>query len=331
MILVRPRRSGRDRAGDWRPHVSRTSRLQVEHRPHSPAVLRSVCSTCHRAQPGEFRQHRVVRDCMDRFVRQSNDQGLPPLVSKVYGDPASAVRDRCAHQQFRQLCRCSTHFSVTPLLQPKKHMARRLLRRPGGGLQLPVRRPPIPDQHPGVHRGRQARIRARWGDRALRRRWSLRRMVRGVIRHDGSPESTRTPIVGPGVTAHGGDRLILHPYRLELTSATFWGRTSGRRGHRLIDRGLTPGRMRLLPWHFATAGGRAARTIRARSVRSSALPPCTGERHALESRTGKASINEQVRKSCPRAGGGVPTNHTQREPHRQLSPRRRGCSAVTGF
>lgn len=233
-VDVVPARAGvfRSRLGQWLA-LARvpTSHLQVEHRPHPPTVLGSFGSARHRTQPGEFRQHPVVRDRMDRLVRQSNDQGLTPLVSEVYGHSAAAARDRRAHQQFRQLRCCPARFSVAPLLQPKQHVARGLLRGPGCGLQLPVRGPPVPHHHPSVNCGREVGIRAPWGNRAPRRRRSLRRMVRGVVRHDGSPGSARTPIVGPGVTARGGDRPILHPYRLALTSAALRWRASGRRSH----------------------------------------------------------------------------------------------------
>ncbi|RLV66712.1 translation initiation factor IF-2 [Streptomyces sp. CBMAI 2042] len=55
---------------------------------------------------------------------------------------------------------------------------------------------------------------------------------------------------------------------------------------------------------------------------SSALSPCEGEACTSESRIGKAPINLQVRKSGPRAGGGVPASSAAGLWIRAWSPRR---------
>ncbi len=60
---------------------------------------------------------------------------------------------------------------------------------------------------------------------------------------------------------------------------------------------------------------------------SSALSPCEGEGRASESRVGKSPINLQVRKSGPRAGGGVPNTPSRSARAAWWSPRRRGRSA----
>ncbi len=186
--------------------------LQVEHCPHPATVLGRIHPTRGGAQPGKFQERPAIHDRAHRPVGQGNDERLLPLVRELYGNLAAAVRGSHAHEQFRQIRRAPIPFTVAPLMQLEDHVVRGQFGRPGGGFQKPVHRSPVVNQHPGARRTDPSCLRARRGNRALRRRRGLRRMVRGVIRHIGS-RGGGAPIVWPPITAPAPDEPPLHPYR----------------------------------------------------------------------------------------------------------------------